>query len=438
MRKSRRRDRSQVDADISFRKPQKGRRSASNPSTPAGHLVEETREAADADIVAVPSSPADGATPGSAAAAREVRADAWRGRAGALSLPSFSGVGDSLAVHIARWENCSKFWRWDEVARVCHLKASLSGVAANLLWQLPEDCGEQELLQLLQSRFGDEGQVETYRAQLRARRRRKGESLQSLYLDIHRLVSLAFPSEKGRSVGVCARDAFLAALNDNEARFRVLDKGAETLQEAYEIVTRYESLMGGWDATDEADRRRVRHVERPQAEGWQAEFRQSMQRFEAGIKAELQRVEANWEQRFKDVEKACLASVDGARNAVGPPPQPQQLGGANRGDGRFGRAAKQVTGRRCFECGSASHVRRDCAKAKGGPTTSAATSSVPPGQSSQGDVHAVATGRDGGSTPETCLPIRLRKGDKYLKLLAIIDSGSRECLLPARYILFTR
>jgi hypothetical protein len=395
-------------------------------------VAAESGQAADADVVAVSSSPFGTAASG---AMREVRADAPRGRAGALSLPPFSGVGDSLAVHLARWRNCAEFFSWDAVARVCFLKGSLTGVAANLLWQLPENCSEQELLQLLHARFGDEGQVETYRSQLRARKRRKGESLQSLYLDIHRLVSLSFPAETGRYVGVCARDAFLSALGDNEARFRALDKGAENLEQAYEIVSRYESLMGGWDSSEDSDRRRVRQVEKAPVEGWQAEFRQQMQRFESSLKSEMQRMETSWEQRFKSVERACVASADGADNAVGPPPQQQQ--GLRRGNARFGRAGRQDADGRpryCYNCGSAGHLRRDCAIARGSASSSAVASSTQPGLSHQGDVHAVANGTETASKLETCLPIRIKRGDKYIDLLAIIDSGSRQCLLPSCYV----
>jgi hypothetical protein len=394
-------------------------------------VAAETGKAADADVVAVSSSPIGMAASG--AIAREVRADAPRDRAGALSLPPFSGVGDSLAVHLARWRNCAGFFSWDAVARVCFLKVSLTGVAANLLWQLPENCSEQELLQLLHARFGDEGQVETYRSQLRARKRRKGESLQSLYLDIHRLVSLSFPAETGRYVGVCARDAFLSALGDNEARFRALDKGAENLEQAYEIVSRYESLMGGWDSSEDSDRRRVRQVEKAPVEGWQAEFRQQMQRFESSIKSEMQRMETNWEQRFKLVESACAASADGVGNAVGPPPQQQQQG-SRRGNGRFGRAGRQDADgqpRHCYNCGRAGHLRPDCVVARGSSSLSTVASSMQPGPSHQGDVHAVANGSEIASEPETCLPIRIRRDDKYIDLLAIVDSGSRQCLLLA-------
>jgi hypothetical protein len=146
---------------------------------------------------------------------RELRS---RGRVGSLTLPPFSG-NSSLSTHLAKWRNCAAYHSWDSVARVCQLKGSLEGPEATLLWQLPESRTEEELLELLQARFGDETQVESYRAQLRSRRRKRGESLQSLYLDICRLLALTYPGDAGRYSGITARDAYIQALGTMKSAF---------------------------------------------------------------------------------------------------------------------------------------------------------------------------------------------------------------------------
>jgi hypothetical protein len=398
-------------------------------SSSAGNAHRTGDERTDSGEVAV-TVDSDEGTP-----ACEVRHRSSRSRAGALTLPSFSGTGDSLAVHLARWRNCSAFYGWDEVARVCHLKGSLSGVAANLLWQLPEPCSEAEILQLLQARFGDEGRLETYRSQLRTRRRRKGESLQSLYLDVSRLVSLAYPSEGGKYMGVCARDAFLAALNDDEIRFRVLDRGAENLEQAYEIATKYESLLGGRYARDgdALDQQRVRHVEKhSSAEAWQGELVRQMQGLEAAFKSEVSRMESAWGQRLQSLERACASRSDGKGSAVGPPPSAANFRGDSRPfrTARRGMASQQ---RSCFQCGGFGHFRRDCPQLSA-PTSSLGSGNVPqqpPGETTTRGVVHVVTEDDMVDRTESCLPIRIRRGNKYTNLFAILDTGSHSCVLPA-------
>jgi hypothetical protein len=97
-----------------------------------------------------------------------------------IKLGLFTGSNVPLATHLAKLDNCATYYGWHEEERVCHLKASLDGNAASLLWALLASCSEMELLQLLHTRFGDRDQIERYRFELRTRRRRKGESLQSL------------------------------------------------------------------------------------------------------------------------------------------------------------------------------------------------------------------------------------------------------------------
>ena len=160
---------------------------------------------------------------------------------GGLSLGSFTGENTSLATHLAKWRNCAVYHNWDETARVCQLKGSLDGSASQILWQISDDCSEAELLALLQSRFGNSDQVELFRSELRGRRRRRNESLQSLYNDVCRLLALSFPGDPGMYDNIMARDAFINCLGDEELRLHILDRGAQTIAEAYAITMRYES-----------------------------------------------------------------------------------------------------------------------------------------------------------------------------------------------------
>ena len=82
----------------------------------------------------------------------------------------------------------------------------------------------RRIIALLKARFGSENQAERFRAELRNRKRTKGESLQKLYHDVRRLMSLAYPGDSSVLSDIVGRDAFLEALDDQALRVRILEK----------------------------------------------------------------------------------------------------------------------------------------------------------------------------------------------------------------------
>ena len=58
-----------------------------------------------------------------------------------IKLSSFDGT-TPLESHLAKFENCSEYYSWTEKERLCHLKSSLDGQAAQVLWQLAKDATE--------------------------------------------------------------------------------------------------------------------------------------------------------------------------------------------------------------------------------------------------------------------------------------------------------
>ena len=75
-----------------------------------------------------------------------------------------------------------------------------------------------QIKDLLKCRFGHQYQEERFIAELQARRRRPGETLQSLYDDLQRLMALAYSSEHTNLIDLIGRDAFVNALNDEPLR----------------------------------------------------------------------------------------------------------------------------------------------------------------------------------------------------------------------------
>ena len=100
--------------------------------------------------------------------------------------------GDScLETFLSKFENISSYLCWNESDRLFHLRASLEGAAGQILWDAGVQTSASDVIRLLRARFGNENQAERFRAELRARRRRKDESLQSLY-NVHCTLYVVF------------------------------------------------------------------------------------------------------------------------------------------------------------------------------------------------------------------------------------------------------
>ena len=69
--------------------------------------------------------------------------------------------------------------------------------------------------------YRSEGQAEVFGAQLEIVRRKKGESLTNLAMDIRRLMVMVFPGPTDRTTEIVARDVFLDALDDPELTFQI-------------------------------------------------------------------------------------------------------------------------------------------------------------------------------------------------------------------------
>jgi len=136
----------------------------------------------------------------------------------------------------------------------------LSGQAAEVLWTAGAESSDtyEKLLSLLRNRFGSDGQAEKFRAELRTRRRRPGESLRALFHDVRRLIALAYPGPMNTTTEIVARDAFIDALDNRQLSLRVREKEPITLEEALRVAIRFEADAGAADADHAEDSRRHR------------------------------------------------------------------------------------------------------------------------------------------------------------------------------------
>ena len=157
-----------------------------------------------------------------------------------IKLGTYSGTG-SLETFLAKFNNTASYIGWTERDRLYHLCSCLEGAAGQVLWDAGPQRSTQEVIRLLQTRFGHELQAERFKAELRARRRKAGETLQQLYQDICRLVALAYPGSEQSLVQHVTKEAFLTALNDAGLQLKVMEREPKSIEEALNIASKLEA-----------------------------------------------------------------------------------------------------------------------------------------------------------------------------------------------------
>jgi len=93
---------------------------------------------------------------------------------------------------------------------------------------------------MLKERFGETNQADKYRIEVRNRRRKTGESLQSLHSDIRKLVALVFPELDHRARETIASDYFIDALADPDFALKVCERSPANLDSALRIALQLE------------------------------------------------------------------------------------------------------------------------------------------------------------------------------------------------------
>jgi len=277
-------------------------------------------------------------------------------------LTPFNGEG-SLETFLAKFEQMAKYFAWSEADKFHHMCASLQGAAAQVLWGLTPNDTVESIITLLRTRFGNELQIERFRAELQARRRKSGETLQTLYLDVVRMVLLAHPNAATDLTQHVAKEAFINALDNVALQVRVMDKQPATIEEALSIAARLEAYEmaiqtngalpstlskgeGGHPKT-----KSVRTSDSSTAAAERSEANQSMQRQVLQMQKEF----AKYRER-KSLEEQ-------------PTPQPSAGAQVHSGSSRQGTTASRAKNRgrnqgrvQCANCDKFGHRTKDCTR----------------------------------------------------------------------------
>ena len=166
------------------------------------------------------------------------RADPMEGR----SLGTYNGRTD-LDTFLVRFESCCRHFGWSESDKIFHLMNALTESAEPIVKEVGPAGTLENILGLLQIRFGNKLRLDNFHAELKRRKRNPEESLQDLYLDLCRLRTLASgenPDE--RYPEIYFRNIFVDALGDRELRRAVLIQNPGTMEAAYHVAIRLEQI----------------------------------------------------------------------------------------------------------------------------------------------------------------------------------------------------
>src|SRR5271157_5017157 len=177
---------------------------------------------------------------------------------------------DDLKLFQSDFNKEASFMGWSVAERKRNLEFCLTGSARLLLRELTDDAGEEVIWAALHTRYGTEQQQDLYCGQLKTRRRRKGETLGSLYDDICRLTALAYPAIDHGSRQRIAKDAFVDGLNDRSLREKILMYMPPDVDKAYRIATQLEAINGEVDPDGEKPGRADRDLIKQDKRRWYA------------------------------------------------------------------------------------------------------------------------------------------------------------------------
>ena len=286
--------------------------------------------------------------------------------------------------------------QWNDTDRYHHLCASLNGVAGQVLWDAGPQATVDDVVGLLRTRFGNELQAERFKAELKVRQRRTGESLQQLYQDLCKLVALAHPKEEPALVNHVAREAFVIALSDPVLQLKVIEREPKTVEDALNLAVKFEAFQASV-VPPEFDKGAVDHKAKHKLKSTYAieGIEQDVQTVPAGgsdlamihkrlselqaecisTREEIGRVKAQKEEAEKQAAQATQAAKAAAQAAKSANPstasgsssnpegnsngfQQQRGGYRGRGRGRGNYQAKSDDV--CHKCGGQGHWARDC------------------------------------------------------------------------------
>lgn len=169
---------------------------------------------------------------------------------------SFDGTSD-WESYFSHFTNCADLGRWSDEEKALTLASCLQGPARTFYLGLTDQERRifRTLVHKLYDRFGSKRQQTKYVAKLETRKREPGETLASFGDDLRVIAKRAYPDLDNNAQESLGLHQFYKAISP-EMKCRCLDRDCRTIQQAVDVVERYELVLG----PDDKKRGNVRMV----------------------------------------------------------------------------------------------------------------------------------------------------------------------------------
>ena len=305
-------------------------------------------------------------------------------------LGTFNGRTD-LDTFLVRFRTCSRNFKWSETEKVFYLMNALTGPAESLVKEVGDEGTLEDIMKLLQSRFGTRCKLEKFRTELKNRRRGPDETLQEFYLDLCRLRANAYdndPNEKFQEIFF--RNIFVDALGDRELRRAILIQEPNTMEAAYNVAMKLEAIDDYQTLFRDGARNKpkVRQLDqefvdplpvpRDAGKQTQAVGNQRLVELEELVRAQNAAINEMRQVTESLRQASYFPNMSYTGSQTNPQPM-QNPGSKNSGDRTFGGGSvsnyrdpsvptadgnQRMRRAQCFNCGLPGHYSRDCRKPK--------------------------------------------------------------------------
>ena len=167
-----------------------------------------------------------------------------------MKAREFNGDG-SWRNYRSHFDRVADLNHWGREMKLQFLWVHLCGVALSYVEELPDEKKQtyEDVCHAMDQRFGAERMATIFKAELKHKVRKAGESLPALGQEIRRLARLAYPDFASTAIEEIAREKFVESLTDSTLRLRLHHADTPTLEAAIEFALHHEA----W-TTAEADR----------------------------------------------------------------------------------------------------------------------------------------------------------------------------------------
>ena len=236
---------------------------------------------------------------------------------------TFDGTG-SWNDYLTQFELVADLNQWCEEIKAMELATSLRGQAQSILTDLlPQQRRNfSALSKALEARFEPVNQSEMYRAQLKTRIRKRGESLTEFAQDMKRLIRKAYPKATPDLREKLTCDAFTDLLNDNELEWAIYQTKPSSVEDAVRAGLEFESFRVG---------------------------RQKR----SGAHAHVRMVGDDWYTSSENDEESSTSALKEVAGRLA------QLMDSNKESNWRSRDFKKFT---CYYCNQEGHLKRNCPK----------------------------------------------------------------------------